>query len=126
MSFVIKQTGSFQKLEIFLAKILKDDIYAQLDAYGRQGVNALASATPFDSGLTAASWGYTVERDKRRSSIIWTNTHVVDGTPVVILLTYGHATGTGGYVQGKDFINSALAGVFDEISASVWKAVVSA
>lgn len=126
MGFVIKQTGNFQNLENFLARMLNDDIYAKLDAFGRQGVAALAGATPVDSGITAESWDYTVNRSIGESSIVWSNSHMADGVPVVILLQYGHGTGTGGYVQGMDFINPALASTFKEIADNVWEAVVAA
>lgn len=125
MRVVIKQSGNFQKLENFLAKMLQDDIYAQLEECGRQGVIALAGATPVDSGLTAASWDYHVDRSLGQSSVTWSNSHMAAGVPVVILITYGHGTGTGGYVQGQDFINPALADIFDQTADSVWKAVVA-
>ena len=126
MGFTIKQSGSFQHLENFLARMLNDDIYAKLDAFGRQGVAALAGATPVDSGITASLWDYTVNRSLGQSSIVWSNSHMAGGVPVVILLQYGHGTGTGGYVQGMDFINPALASTFKEIADNVWEAVVSA
>lgn len=125
MGFSIKQSGNFQKLENFLARMTNDDIYAALESYGRQGVIALAAATPADSGLTAASWDYHVDRAMGQSSITWTNSHMAGGVPVVILLTYGHGTGTGGYVQGQDFINPAIAETFNQIAESVWKVVVA-
>lgn len=118
--------GSFGKLESFLTRMSKGDLFNTLDQYAREGVNALANATPVDSGLTAASWNYEIRRTRGSYSIIWTNSHVVDGRPVVIMLHYGHGTGTGGYVQGQNFINPAIRPVFDRISENVWKAVTSA
>lgn len=126
MGFAIKHTGDFQKLRNFVAAMTGDDIYEALESYGRQGVNALANATPIDSGITAASWSYHVDRSMGQSSITWSNSEMAGGVPVVILLSYGHATGNGGYVQGRNFINPAIAGTFDQIAEGVWKAVVSA
>lgn len=122
----LQSSGSWKKTEDFLRAIKSDKIYAALDKYGRLGVNALSSATPVESGISANSWGYEVERKAGRYSITWTNNHVVDGVPVVILLQYGHGTGTGGYVQGRDFINPALRPIFDKIADEVWRAVTSA
>ena len=116
-------SGSFDNLEKFLKKVLAKDIIPSLDSYAQQGVAALSAATPAESGFTASSWGYEIIRDADETSIIWTNTHVVDDTPVVILLQYGHGTGTGGYVQGRDFINPALQPLFDKIAADVWRVV---
>lgn len=119
--------GSFGKTEAFLNKMSKtDEIYRALARYGQEGVNALAKATPANSGLTADSWYYEILRDKTSWSIIWGNTNVVDGRPISILLQYGHATRTGGWVEGRDYINPALQPIFDRMASEAWKAVTSA
>lgn len=122
----IESKGSFKKTESFLAKISKQNLFRSLEKYGREGVSALQSATPAESGLTATSWSYDISSSRGSYSITWSNTNVVDGVPVAILLQYGHGTGTGGYVAGQDFINPALKPVFDRIAQDVWKAVTSA
>ena len=119
-------SGSFDKTESFLKTLSRGDMFRQLDAFGREGVAALAAATPVESGVTAASWNYTIKRDRSGASITWTNTHVVNGAPIAILLQYGHGTGTGGYVEGRDYINPAIRPIFDKIANSVWKVVTSA
>lgn len=124
--FSVDSIGDYSKTLAFLKKLSKGDLFKQLDAYGRQGVALLASATPVDSRLTASSWGYVVSESKGKYSISWTNSHVVDGTPVAILLQYGHGTGSGGYVSGRDYINPALRPLFDKLVDKVWKAVISA
>lgn len=125
--FQITQKGNFRNLENFFAAMKNDVMFVSLDEYGRQGVSALANATPVDTGITAASWSYEIDLSKESSTITWTNTSMTeDGAPIVIMLQYGHATGTGGYVQGYDFINPAIRGIMDDIANSVWKAVVQA
>lgn len=124
--FSFESTGSFNKTEAALLKMSKGDIFSALDSYAREGVSALASATPVDSGITASSWSYEVTKSRGYYSITWTNSHVIDGRPIVIMLQYGHGTGTGGYVQGRDFINPAMKPIFDKIADKVWKAVTSA
>jgi hypothetical protein len=101
------------------------DQYANLDKYGKAGVAALARATPVDTGLTADSWKYTIVRTRGRPGIEWYNTNVVNGTSVAILIQYGHGTGTGGYVRGKDYINPAMRPVFDQIVSQFFKEVSS-
>lgn len=123
MGFILKSKGSFQKTRSFLDSVTKKDRYGQLDNYGRQGVRALSSATPVESGLTANSWYYEIKRTRSSTTIVWKNSHVVAGAPIAILLQYGHATGTGGYVQGRDYINPAIKPVMDQIAADVWKVV---
>lgn len=118
--------GDFKRTEKFLQKMGRKDIFKSLENYGREGVNALASATPSESGQTAASWGYEVHSDGKSYSISWTNHNVNGGIPIVILLQYGHGTGTGGYVSGRDFINPAVKPIFDKIAENVWKEVTSA
>lgn len=101
-------------------------MYNSLDAFAREGVSALISGTPVDSGLAADSWDYEIERSGKMVTIKWTNSNVENGFPVAIMLQYGYGTGTGGYVQGRDYINPAMKPVFDSIADKVWKAVTSA
>lgn len=122
----IKTTGSFKKTEAFLRKMSSGDIYKTLEAGAREGVSALAKATPRDSGLSSNSWDYVIERSGKTVTIKWTNTDVENGFPVAIMLQLGYGTGTGGYVQGRDYINPAMKPIFDKISNDVWKAVTSA
>lgn len=121
-----QSSGSFRNTDKFLKKMSKRDIFRTLERFGREGVNALAAATPSQSGVTASSWSYQIKNEKSSFSITWTNSHIVGGTPLVILLQYGHGTGTGGYVRGRDFINPALKPIFDKIADEAWKAVTSA
>lgn len=125
--FELSSSGSFGKTDAFFAKIRQGNFFARLDEYGRQGVSALASATPLDTGKAASSWYYNIVRSRGSVTIEWRNDDLAGstGTPVVILLQYGHGTGTGGYVQGRDFINPAIKPVMDKIAADVWKAVTS-
>jgi len=119
--------GNFNKLEAFLSKISKNNIYRQLENLAAEGVKALSSTTPSQTGKSAESWSYTITRQIQYTTISWNNNHVTeDGTPVVILLQYGHVTGTGGYVQGEDFINPTMKPIFDKIANDVWKVVQSA
>lgn len=117
---VLTQSGNFNNTERFLKGAKKLDIKRILESYGREGVRALASATPVDSGLTADSWGFNVAVSKGSFSITWTNSNVVKGVPIAIILQYGHGTGTGGYVQGIDYINPAIQPIFQKIADSVW------
>lgn len=118
-------SGFFDQTEAWLKRLAKGDLFQQLGQYGAEGVAALASATPVDSGLTASSWTYEVIQDGHSWSLVWGNTNIVDGRPVAILLQYGHGTGTGGYVQGQDYINPALQPIFDRIASDMWKAVTA-
>lgn len=120
----IESRGNHNKTSSFLTKLLRGDIYSDLNRYGEMGVEALSKATPVASSLTANSWEYRIIKGKR-PGIEWYNTNVVNGTPVAILIQYGHGTGTGGYVQGRDFINPAMQPVFDRIAADVWKKVIA-
>lgn len=122
---VIKQSGDFKKLEKFLKKASKMDFFQNLERYAREGVSALASATPIDSGETAASWDYEIRTTKNQVSIYWTNSNVNNGIPIAVLIQYGHGTKNGGYVLGRDYINPAIRPIFDKIADSVWKEVTS-
>lgn len=118
--------GSFSNTERFFSRMSRGEIFNALSSYAQEGVDALRSATPVDTGATAAAWSYKVERSKGSYAIHWTNSHFAGTAPLVIMLQYGHGTGTGGYVKGRDFINPAIRPVFDRIADKVWKVVTSA
>ena len=124
MGLLVKTVGDWWQTRRYLKALEKDDWAAVLNAMGKKGVQALSEATPERTGKTAASWTYRVERDSRGVRIIWSNTNLTSqGDPIAIILQYGHGTGTGGYVQGIDYINPAIEPVFDEIDKAVWEAV---
>jgi hypothetical protein len=119
-------TGDFSKTERFLMFIRSGRMYSFLEGQAQKGVAALAAATPVDTGLTAASWSYEIQRSPGGARITWLNSNTEGGFPVAIKLQMGHGTGTGGYVQGRDYINPAIRPVFDQIANDVWRAVTSA
>jgi len=116
-----RQEGS--KTEDFLKKAKDLKIEAVLNKYGAMGVQALASATPIDSGKTASSWGYEIEQKGKSWSIHWTNDNINQNVNIAIILQYGHGTGTGGYVAGQDYINPAIAPIFQAIADEAWKEI---
>jgi hypothetical protein len=116
---VIKHKGNFNNTEKFFKNMSKLNIRRFLESYGQEGVKALASATPVDTGKTADSWGYEVVINKNSYSLVWTNSNVVDGVPIAIVLQYGHGTRNGGFVQGRDYINPAIQPIFDKISEKI-------
>lgn len=113
-----KTTRYFERLK----RITRSSI---LDKYGRKGVSALAAATPVDSGLTASSWSYEIENTKESAKITFNNSNIQNGVPIAIILQYGHGTGTGGWVQGRDYINPAIQPIFDQIVDDAWKEVTA-
>lgn len=120
--------GSFEKTKKFLnsSKQLNNElIMSELTAIAEQGVAALSAATPVRTGATASAWGYEIERTSGKTTITWTNDNIVNGANIAILLQYGHGTRNGGYVIGMDYINPALRPIFDQMTESMWKAVVS-
>jgi len=122
----IKTRGSFAKTQRFLKRAGNVSHVQILHRYGREGVAALASTTPSDSGETAQAWSYEITKSKYGYKLEFINTNVVNGVPVVILLQYGHRTGNGGYVRGIDFINPTLEPIFKKIANEAWREVTSA
>lgn len=120
-----RQKGDFSKATSYLEKLREKARLGVLDKYGREGVAALSSATPKDTGLTAESWFYTIERSSDSIAIVFNNSNRNKGVMIAIILQYGHGTGTGGWVQGRDYINPAIQPVFDKIAEQVWKEVTS-
>lgn len=116
--------GDFSKLNKYLNQVRKavrgESVF---DVYGRRGVAALESATPRDSGLAANSWYYEIEKTANSVRIVFLNSDIENGFPVAIMLQYGHGTGNGGWVEGRDYINPAIQPIFDEIAEAAWKEV---
>lgn len=123
MGIVFKHKGDFKKTDRFFEKLSKFEISRILNKYGAAGVEALASATPVDSGKTAGSWSYEVEHTRSGYTIFWSNSNVNKGVNIALILQLGHGTGTGGYVQGIDYINPALKPVFDALADEAWQEV---
>lgn len=117
--------GDFRNLERFVKNVTGGRIFRELDAEAQKGVAALASATPIDTGLTADSWDYVINNNRGNYSITWHNYNVNKGVNIAIILQFGHGTGTGGYVAGRDYINPTIVPIFMEISDRVWKAVTN-
>jgi hypothetical protein len=123
---MFSSSGSTDRTRSFLQKAQTGNLFNDLSSLAQQGVNALASATPVDTGLTASSWSYEIETKGDRTTISWINTNKEGTAKVAILLQYGHGTGTGGYVSGQDYINPAIQPIFDQIADNVWKKVTLA
>lgn len=115
--------GDFSKTTNFLSNLRQKLFTDILDRYGKQGVAALSSATPVDTGLTANSWYYKIERDEDSVRIVFCNSNIQNGIPIAIILQYGHGTGTGGWVEGRDYINPAIQPIFDKLASAAWREV---
>lgn len=99
----------------FLNKIKKMRVRSMLEDCGREGVAALQEATPKDTGLTAASWSYEIEETRDGFTLRWNNSNVNNGVNIALILQRGHGKRNGGYVAGVNYINPALAPIFEKI-----------
>lgn len=120
-----RQKGDFSKFNKYLERLKEAVKLGDLNKYGRQGVQALSSATPIESGETSNSWYYKINRTKESVAITFHNSNIQNGVPIAIILQYGHGTGTGGYVEGRDYINPAIQPIFDRIAEDAWKEVTN-
>lgn len=120
-----RHKGDFSKTEKFFNSLLKLDYLNVLERYGQAGVAALASATPKDSGLTAASWDYEITHNGKETTIAFTNSNISNGVNIAIILQYGHETKGGGYVAGRDYINPAIQPIFDKMANEAWREVTN-
>jgi hypothetical protein len=118
-----RQKGDFSKLTRYFERVKEVVKLGDLDKYGREGVAALESATPVDTGLTASSWRYEIDHGKDSVSISFYNDNIQNGVPIAIILQYGHGTRNGGWVQGRDYINPVIRPLFDKIADEAWKEV---
>lgn len=118
-----RQKGDFSKLTRYFERVKEVVKLGDIDKYGREGVAALESATPVDTGLTASSWRYEIDHGKDSVSISFYNDNIQNGVPIAIILQYGHGTRNGGWVQGRDYINPVIRPLFDKIADEAWKEV---
>lgn len=118
-----KQHGDFQKTKKYLTEIRRPVKYEVLNRFGRMGVDALMANTPIDSGETARAWGYEIEEKGNQISLVFTNSNVNDGVQIAVIIQYGHGTGTGGWVEGRDYINPVIQPLFDQMVEEIWKGV---
>lgn len=114
--------GDFSKLTKYLNKVRRSSD-VNLDQYGQEGVNALASATPVDSGKTASSWYYKITKENGKTTISFNNSNIQHGVPIAVILQHGHGTRGGGWVQGRDYINPSIRPIFDKIANNAWREV---
>lgn len=115
-----RQKGDFSKTTKFLTKLKQNVDISTFEKYGKKGVAALTSATPVDSGLTANSWYYKIEKTNDSISLLFCNSNIQNGVPIAVILQYGHGTRNGGWVQGRDYINPAIQPIFDQIVKEAW------
>jgi hypothetical protein len=118
-----RHKGDFSKTIRYLGKAKNAVRLGSLDKYGKEGVAALRSATPIESGQTANSWYYKIENKSGTATIAFFNSNIQNGVPIAVILQYGHGTGTGGWVQGRDYINPAIQPIFDRIANEAWREV---
>lgn len=118
-----KQKGDFSATTNYLKKLKQQKIYNTVVNYGDKGVAALSAATPINTGKTASSWYYKVEQNNSSIKLIFCNSNIQNSVPIAVILQYGHGTGTGGWVEGRDYINPAIQPIFDEIVNKAWEEV---
>ena len=118
-----RHKGNFAKTTRYFERAKRSAKIKDLDKYGKEGVAALASATPVESGLTANSWYYNIESKNGSVSITFNNSNIQNGVPIAIILQYGHGTRNGGWVEGRDYINPSIQLIFDKMADSAWKEV---
>lgn len=123
MCIKLTTKGNWSETTRYLQRMQSAQAFAVLEKYAQQGVVALSAATPTETSETANSWTYEIVRKKGYYAIHWRNTHVEDGVPIAVILQYGHATGTGGYVQGRDYIMPAIQPIFDAMIDEIWREV---
>lgn len=118
-----RHKGDFSKTNRYLERVKSAIRLSDLDKYGQAGVAALASATPTETGKTASSWYYEIKKSNSSIKINFNNSNINNGVPIAVILQFGHGTGTGGWVEGRDYINPAIQPIFDEIANNAWREV---
>lgn len=92
---------------------------------GEEGVKALREATPKDTGKTAESWSYEIipSQNDTTFSVVWKNSNYNKWANIAVLIQYGHATSSGYWIEGVDYINPALKPIFEKLADEAWQEV---
>ena len=126
MGVVFKNKGRWDRTTQFLYTAANSNkrMLNILHKYGKRGVDILQQATPKDTGVTADSWSYEIYETNQGYKLSFNNSNnAVNGTPIVVLIQYGHGTKNGGYVKAHDFVNPVLKPLFEKLSAELWSEV---
>ena len=123
MGIQLISKGDFNKVTGMLENFKEDFSIGILDKYGKKGVKALQDATPIDTGKTASSWYYKIDRKKGSAILSFCNSNINKGVPIAIILEYGHGTSTGGWVEGRNYITPTIKPILDELAEKVWEEV---
>lgn len=116
----VTTTGSFDKTAKFIVESEKAVKLKQLAKYGEEGVRALSSVTPQRTGLTADSWYYTIENQNGKIVLNFCNSNIQNYVNIALILQTGHATKSGAWIEGIDYINPAIKPIFDKITREAW------
>lgn len=120
----IEQHGSWSDTEYLLERCKNFFHLGVLDKYGKMGVDALEITTPKKTGLTSRSWYYEVVAESKDKVVIrWNNSNIQNGVHVAVVLQLGHATKTGSWVEGRDYISPALQPIFEMIGQNALKEI---
>lgn len=117
--------GDFKFTMRFLKKISSVAFYKKLEQYAKEGVEALANATPKKTGDLALRYSYEIDVGIDSTTITWHNDKMINGQSLVLMLNYGHGTRNGGWVNGLNFVDPAMAPVFEKMAENLWKEAIS-
>lgn len=115
----ITTKGSFDKTLNFLDSLTNRGLDKILETYGEKGCQALEAATPKRTGLTSRSWTYKIRHSGSKTYLEWHNTNIQNGACVAVLIQYGFVTTRGYHVEGRDYINPAMAPIYEELKIAL-------
>lgn len=116
-----KQHGNWDKTTDYLNRtsMITDKVF--LDKVATDGLEELRKATPKKTGILSSDWGYELVRRGKGYGILYTNSNVVNGVNIAILVDNGHMSKTGTWVSGQHFLDDAIQKVYEKIMNEIWK-----
>ncbi|MCF0232925.1 MAG: hypothetical protein HUJ63_11885 [Enterococcus sp.] len=119
MFHIVDKRGDWRTTKDWLIKMEMYEPSISLDKIGLIGMEALAKATPIDSGLASESWNYFV----LDNGVEWHNYDLEGGCNVIVLIECGHGLSGGGYVPPRPFVDETLSEALGDVIESLWKEV---
>lgn len=117
----IKSKGNWDRTDKFFKKSVKITKIENIALFAEKCIERLKQETPKDSGITAESWDYTINIVGKRKTLYLTNSNIQNGVKIVILIEFGHATPSGTWVEGQNFVGPITQEVYNEIVNKTWK-----
>lgn len=115
MGITLKTSGSFKQTKKYMQSSiditqLKSD---EIQKIAEETVEKLSKASPYES--IAVAWSYEIKKNKNSYFLYFNNSYVNNGVNIALLVDKGHATKSGKWIEGKNYIDGPIDEAYKQI-----------